>query len=420
MRILYVSFLHPDMQPGGAQQIAYEMFAAAKNAGFSATFIAAVPLQLLPAAIKKTNGGIFKISGREQEYLFVPEAYKFDHFSVTSAKSVAALLSFIEQNEPDVVHFHHYHCVGLEILGLAKQRLPKCRLIMHLHEMLAICWREGQMIHGDGQICSSSSPMKCANCNAGKDANFFSARKDVILHAFDQVDQFVVPSAYLRRLYVDWGLAPDRVSVVANGLRRPAGADRLPVSEALNSFGFFGQLLDAKGLRVIWQAIEILVTKELRPPLRIEINGGNLHFASRTCRDEAVAMQEKVPALARCGIEFVFRGVYSRSQLAERMRSVDWVLVPSIWGETFALVLSEAWMFGRVPIVSNVGAMADRVHHNVDGLQFPVGDASALAATVCEAAGNRELHRRLRAAAPSLPSDTDMLAAHMAIYRGQC
>ena len=53
--------------------------------------------------------------------------------------------------------------------------------------------------------------------------------------------------------------------------------------------------------------------------------------------------------------------------------------VPSVWWETFALVISEAWMFGKPVIASDVGAMSERISDDLDGLLFNMGDAADLA-----------------------------------------
>ena len=42
MRIVYVSYLHPAVAPGGAQQVAYELFQASLKNGDDAYFIAAL------------------------------------------------------------------------------------------------------------------------------------------------------------------------------------------------------------------------------------------------------------------------------------------------------------------------------------------------------------------------------------------
>ena len=72
-------------------------------------------------------------------------------------------------------------------------------------------------------------------------------------------------------------------------------------------------------------------------------------------------------------------GPYHVNELASRMARVDWCIVPSVWWEIFGLVISEAWMFKRPVIASNVGGMKERISDGVDGLHFNVGDARSLA-----------------------------------------
>jgi glycosyltransferase involved in cell wall biosynthesis len=61
------------------------------------------------------------------------------------------------------------------------------------------------------------------------------------------------------------------------------------------------------------------------------------------------------------------------------MSLVDWVVVPSTWWEIFGLVVSEAWMFGRPVIASDIGGLAERVEHEKNGLLFAPGSAVDLA-----------------------------------------
>ena len=96
---------------------------------------------------------------------------------------------------------------------------------------------------------------------------------------------------------------------------------------------------------------------------------------------------------------------------------------PRFMGETFvdiaatilerygitALVISEAWMFGKPVICSNVGAMADRVKDGIDGLHFEMGDPGALARTIKRAATEPGLWTRLASGVPKPPSRVDMV-----------
>jgi glycosyltransferase involved in cell wall biosynthesis len=80
------------------------------------------------------------------------------------------------------------------------------------------------------------------------------------------------------------------------------------------------------------------------------------------------------------------------------MSNVDWVLVPSIWWENSPLVIQEAFHFRRPVICSDIGGMAEKVTHGVDGLHFRAGDAADLARTLEYAVTTPGLWKQLHAA----------------------
>src|SRR6202000_557105 len=98
---------------------------------------------------------------------------------------------------------------------------------------------------------------------------------------------------------------------------------------------------------------------------------------ARRTEIEAFMAREAERPLAEQRVRF--NGSYQAEQIGERMGRVDWCIVPSVWWEIFCLVISEAWMFKRPVIASNVGGPAERVTDGKDGLLFELGDARALA-----------------------------------------
>lgn len=54
------------------------------------------------------------------------------------------------------------------------------------------------------------------------------------------------------------------------------------------------------------------------------------------------------------------------------MKQADVALFLSIWPETYCISLSEAWQYGLVPIVTDVGALHDRVDDGVNGFKVPI------------------------------------------------
>ena len=148
-----------------------------------------------------------------------------------------------------------------------------------------------------------------------------------------------------------------------------------------NRFGFFGQMVDNKGVHVILEAVELLRASGFTDFV-VEINGDNLRYATEGRRKDIEDFLEREARRAPHERNVVMNGSYHVDQLGSRMSRVDWCIVPSVWWEIFGLVISEAWMFKRPVIASNVGGMKERIRHEVDGLHFNVGDARSLAETM--------------------------------------
>ena len=151
----------------------------------------------------------------------------------------------------------------------------------------------------------------------------------------------------------------------------------------------------------------------------MHLNGDNLRYASEAVRDEIeafLAAEAQLPPEQR--IVFA-NGSYQVDQLAARMAQVDWCLVPSIWWEIFGLVISEAWMFGKPVICSNVGGPAERTRHDVDGLHFEMGDARALARTIRRACTEVGLWERLVESLPEPPRRDAMVMGYRELYCDQ-
>ena len=148
----------------------------------------------------------------------------------------------------------------------------------------------------------------------------------------------------------------------------------------------------------------------------LEINGGNKHYATQGYHDRVAGQIAEIGRLKVGPIEVRDRGAYGRDELANRMRAVDWVVVPSTWWEVFGLVVSEAWMFGRPVVVSAIGGLGERVREGVDGIRVPARDAAALADRMAALVGDEGLWRRLNAGIRPGWSGKDMFDAHVRLW----
>jgi glycosyltransferase involved in cell wall biosynthesis len=419
-KVLYVSVFHPELVRGGAQQAAHELFRGARAAGLDAVFVASCEPSVNQALFKP--GAIFTgFDGREGEYLFLSDSFEHVWYRNLNPRALRWFEEFLRDQRPDVVHFHHFMTIGLDMFILARRVLPEARLVLTLHEFLGICKADGQMVRRtDRTLCERASPVRCHQCFPDTAPEIFRLREDWVKHAFSVFDAFVAPTDFVRRRYAAWGLPAEKIHVVSNAQQDYSGTDyRVPVpaADALarvpNRFGFFGQLVDNKGLGVVFDALEAY-DKRHAEEIVLEINGANLHYASEGFRTRFKEFLEAADGLEKVRVRH--NGPYAMGDLPSRMGRIDWVLVPSTWWEIFGLVVSEAWMFRKPPIVSNIGGIGERVLHDHDGLLFEAGDAERLAETLHRCVTEPGLHARLAANSPGVPPVESVVREHCRVY----
>lgn len=214
--------------------------------------------------------------------------------------------------------------------------------------------------------------------------------------------------------YVRWGIPRERIHHVTNGQRLYGTPS--PVSpEAKNRFGFFGQFVDNKGVHILLRAVQHLRAQGFTN-FSVDLNGDNIRYASSPIRAEIeqfLAEEAERPADEQI---VHWNGSYNLDELPNRMARVDWCIVPSTWWEIFGLVVSEAWMFGKPVICSNVGGPAERVEDGVSGLHFAMRDHRALARTIQRAVTEEGLWEKLVTNLPQPPARTAMVCDFLHHY----
>ncbi len=418
MRILYVSYMHPAVTPGGEQQIAYEMLVAARARGHEAFLIAALEAHQ-DHEYGKPGGPIVPMPGGDGQYFYFPQNYDFRHFSVSDWRSLKFFRELVEMLSPDLIHFHHYHRVGVESIRAARLAAPNAKIILTLHEMLAICMANGHMVRkGSHDLCRAATPIGCHRCFPEFRPEFFMLRDARLKAALDECDAYIFPTVFLAERYQAWGLDPDRCHVVPNGQMHPApGASRTHHSRDANRFGFFGQFIDNKGIDVVLEALRIIARQGAVPAAGIEfvINGGNRQYANSDYLTKVAGLIQDVSKESGGAVRIRDAGPYVRDELADRMADVDWVIAPSTWWEVFGLVVSEAWMFGRPVIVSDIAGLGERVKNGINGYTFPTRNAAALAEIIKALTGNAREWMRANRAIKLDGSHLDMFDACLAV-----
>jgi phosphatidylinositol alpha-mannosyltransferase len=127
---------------------------------------------------------------------------------------------------------------------------------------------------------------------------------------------------------------------------------------------FVGRSEERKGLPVLLQAFEGLVE---HVPARLTVIGSTGEDVRRYLADESVA--DRIDALGRI----------SGSDLWRNLHEADVLSAPSLAGESFGMVLTEAFAAGTPVIASEIAGYADVVTEGVDGILVPPADPQRLA-----------------------------------------
>jgi glycosyltransferase involved in cell wall biosynthesis len=417
-KILLISLFHPELVRGGSQQVCYELFCGLReHQEFEATLLASVDGNV--PALFKTGACITGFDRRPNEFLFLSRDYDYTWHKIPNPRLIESYMEFLQLIQPDVVHFHHFLTLGIDLLTITRKILPKVRIVFTFHEFMAICAANGQMVRRtDKSLCGEASGVRCHQCYPDQSPEFFVLREMWMKKHLEAVDIFTTPSRFMIDHYVRWGIAADRIRHIPNGQADYSGG-LIPNEERSNRnrFGFFGQMVDNKGVHVILQAVEHLRASGF-DDFVVELNGDNLHYASEARRKEIEGFLEREMQRPPHKQNVVMNGSYHVDQLSARMSRVDWCIVPSVWWEIFGLVISEAWMFKRPVIASNVGGMKERITDGIDGLHFTMGDARSLAELMRRAATEHGLWDKLVAGIQRPTSREKMTDAFLQIYMG--
>ncbi len=415
-RILLISLFHPELLRGGAQQICYELFEGLKQQGNADVTLLASTDNSYPALFK-AGARITGFDGKPDEFLFLMQDYDYWWHKTSSVPVVEAFIDFLEMIQPDVVHFHHFFTYGADFITLARRTLPQARLVFTFHEFMSICAADGQMVRTkDRSLCTHASQIRCHQCFPDRSPEQFLTRRLWFQSHLAHIDVFTCPSRFMIEHYVRWGIPPEKIHHVTNGQRR-YGTPVEPPEGLKTRFGFFGQFVDNKGIHILLRAVRLLRAEGFTA-FSVDLNGDNLQYASAPVREEIEAFlaeeRERLPDEQLVTLN----GSYHVDELPSRMARVDWCIVPSTWWEIFGLVISEAWMFGKPVICSNVGGPGERVVDEVGGLHFQLGDHRALARVMRRAASEAGLWERLRVGVPEPPARATMVDGFRKQYIG--
>ena len=282
------------------------------------------------------------------------------HFlDVSNVKMSSRVRRLFKKIQPDIVMTHTLQGFSVAVWKEAKRSGAK---ILHMtHDHALIC--PATAMTKGAKVCESV----CIQC-----AIYSKMRKALATPP----NVVVGPSQIIldRHRKFGWFGEIKEMKVIPNALPDdwPVMQHELVVNRTM-VFGFLGRLDESKGVDTLLSALKYL------PKGSFKIKLGGYGDAEQLRK---LWLDSEIPADS---VEFL--GLVNA---AEFLSSIDILVTPSRAHETFCNVVMEAGCLGRPAIVSDRGALPERVENGKSGWIFSAGDAQQLARLMHHCIANPE------------------------------
>ncbi|HEX2780142.1 MAG TPA: glycosyltransferase [Gemmatimonadaceae bacterium] len=343
------------------------------------------------------------------------------HDAAPNRIAVDALHRLFAREKPDVAHLHAYtRGVPLEAGDIARRH--GARVVVTYHTPSVTCpigtlMRDGTTVcdgallvsrcarsmlrsHGApalaagvlgalptavGGLVGRLAPRAGGLATALRATHLMERRHARVMQHLRAADAVVAPSEWVIGLLVRLGLDRARLILSPQGI----GADVHTVRRERPPSAAVRLLLPARYAPV--KGIQVAVDAVMAVPhlsVALDVYGAVQGDAERSHRRD-------LEARASADSRIAFHDALEPAGIRERMAQADAVLIPSLWLETGPLTALEAFAAGAPVIGSDLGGIAERVRHGVDGMLVPPGDVAAWAAAIEQFSTDAALRARV-------------------------
>ncbi|MEQ8824556.1 MAG: glycosyltransferase family 4 protein [Filomicrobium sp.] len=297
-------------------------------------------------------------------------------------QTVRELGDVIETERPDVLHCHNtFPLISPSAYAAAKR--GKVAVVQTLHNYRMVC-PNAQFLR-DGKVCTTCATksfawpaIRHACYRSSKTASAAIALQQTSRRVFDpkssRVDRYIALTEFSKKTFVDSGLPGEKIAVKPNFVAKDPG-----VGSGVGGYAVFvGRLSEEKGIHTLLQA-----WRQLPFDLELKILGDG-------------PLGDQVAAAAQTDQRIKWLGHQPTTAVNAALAEAKFLIMPSIWFETFGLSMIEAYAHGTPVIASNLGAMTEIVKHGNTGFLFEPGQAGELSATIKKATDDEALLQAMR------------------------
>lgn len=273
-----------------------------------------------------------------------------------------AFARVLRVENPDVVHFHNFQFMGLDLIRVAQE--SGARTCYSVYDYWIFCPNVMLLNHRD-EYCRRFHGPYCAACLPPVfrplQRLLLTRRRAVFDRYLGTIDAWIVLSRHSASVLKDYGISEDRIHVVR--LTLPTNFRTASVAEGEvqpYTIFFAGWLQKRKGVHVLLEALPAVLQRF--PEARLWVAGAHTKFDHDYKR--RIAELSSPPAV-RGRVEFL--GHLSPSEVEARLRACAVVAIPEQYENMSPLLMIEAMTLGKPVVVSRAGGIPEFVEDGVTG-----------------------------------------------------
>lgn len=331
------------------------------------------------------RGRLFSSHGELMRQVNFFSQYSIDQIKNSERENFFNLI--LSDLKINVVHFHHLinHPLGL----IQVNQNTNIKSVFTFHDYYSLC-HISNLISIDNQFCHPENLLldKCDTClfkKAHLRPGSQAQRRQYWEAALAKIDRLIFNTQGSRDFVFN---NYPSLRIHSGSTILPVAAPDLPLAKKIRPFiqgespikiAILGGMLQHKGGEIALKVMQGMKHLDFEFHIFGEIDQGY-----KLCFE-------------RCNLQSItLHGKYHRNSFPSEVFDCDLSLHLSICPETYSISLTEAWQAGLIPIVSDIGALGERVIHRRNGLKVPPNDAKAVINLLTELKDDPDLLNSLK------------------------
>ncbi|MFT7586394.1 MAG: glycosyltransferase involved in cell wall biosynthesis [Cellvibrionaceae bacterium] len=351
--------------------------------------------------IKNDENGInvyrVLVGSRSATQLFAETLY-------SSSIIVSAFQQVLAEVAPDIVHIQHLMGLPTAIIDILVQ--AKTPYVVTLHDYWYGCANAQLLTNYDQTICAGPNRLftncgRCAFSRAGQDkvakylaptlAPLMGYRQHKLRQALTYAKAVIPPTRFVQTAYEQMGFNTTNFTLVPHGIKLPeelisaAKATAFEKRSALLArlvVTYIGGIAPQKGLHTLIQAFN-----DLPDDATLTIYGDLDKFPDYVSQLRQLITHPQITLAGRL----------PHDQIWSVMATADFVAIPTHWYEASPLIIDEVFAVGTPLLASRIGALTEKIRHDIDGWLVPSDDVPAWKKALHLIYTDQEMRQRLQA-----------------------